>query len=121
MQLRVVQKTGGAASKLAQIKTVRKNIARVLTVYHQKQKDSLREYAKQNKYLPTDLRHKRTRAIRRRLSSVDVRPRGPVRAPAAAHGADSVALAPQAARKTLRIRKREQNFPMRRFALKASE
>lgn len=121
MQLRVVQKTGGAASKLAQIKTVRKNIARVLTVYHQKQKDSLREYARQNKYLPTDLRHKRTRAIRRRLSTADVRSRRPPPPPRRASAALTPAFRPQAARKTLRIRKREQNFPMRRFALKASE
>ena len=37
-QLRVAQVTGGAASKLARIKTVRKSIARVLTVYNQTQK-----------------------------------------------------------------------------------
>lgn len=37
-QLRVAQVTGGAASKLAKIKVVRKKIARVLTVYHQSQK-----------------------------------------------------------------------------------
>lgn len=38
IQLRVAKVTGGAASKLAKIKTVRKKIARVLTVYHQSQK-----------------------------------------------------------------------------------
>lgn len=41
-QLRVAQVTGGAASKLAKIKTVRKKIARVLTVYHQSQKKRVR-------------------------------------------------------------------------------
>jgi len=42
MQLRVAKVTGGAASKLAKIKVVRKDIARVLTVYNQKNKDSVR-------------------------------------------------------------------------------
>jgi large subunit ribosomal protein L35e len=37
-QLRVAKVTGGAASKLAKIKVVRKSIARVLTVYNQTQK-----------------------------------------------------------------------------------
>ena len=37
-QLRVSKVTGGAASKLAKIKVVRKSIARVLTVYNQNQK-----------------------------------------------------------------------------------
>ena len=37
MQLRVAKVTGGAANKLAKIKTTRKNIARVLTVYNQNQ------------------------------------------------------------------------------------
>ena len=36
MQLRVAKVTGGAANKLAKIYTVRKNIARVLTVYNQR-------------------------------------------------------------------------------------
>ncbi|CAK0788979.1 unnamed protein product [Prorocentrum cordatum] len=37
-QLRVAKVAGGAASKLAKIKIVRKSIARILTVYNQKQK-----------------------------------------------------------------------------------
>lgn len=36
-QLRVAKVTGGAPNKLAKIHTVRKNIARVLTVYNQNQ------------------------------------------------------------------------------------
>merc|ERR1711963_94567 len=36
-QLRVAKVTGGAASKLSKIRTVRKSIARVLTVVHQTQ------------------------------------------------------------------------------------
>lgn len=50
--------------------TVRKSIARVLTVINQKQRQNLREYYKGKKYLPLDLRYKKTRAIRRRLTPV---------------------------------------------------
>lgn len=42
VQLRVEKVTTGAASKLARIKVVRKSIARVLTVYNQKQKGAVR-------------------------------------------------------------------------------
>jgi hypothetical protein len=38
----VAKVTGGAPSKLAKIKTVRKSIARVLTVYNQTQKQKVR-------------------------------------------------------------------------------
>jgi len=47
---------------------VRKSIARVLTVTNQKARQNLREYYKDKKYKPLDLRPKKTRAIRRRLS-----------------------------------------------------
>jgi large subunit ribosomal protein L35e len=50
--------------------TVRKSIARVLTVMNQKARQNLREYYKDKKFLPLDLRAKKTRAIRRRLSKV---------------------------------------------------
>jgi large subunit ribosomal protein L35e len=50
--------------------TVRKSIARVLTVTNQKTRQNLRELYKKKKYLPLDLRAKKTRAIRRRLSKV---------------------------------------------------
>ncbi|CAM9271051.1 unnamed protein product, partial [Phaeothamnion confervicola] len=94
-QLRVAKVTGGAASKLARIKEVRKSIARVLTVYNQTQKEKLREQFKTAKYMPLDLRPKKTRAIRRRLTKA------------------------QLAKKTVRQAKKDSNFPMRRFALKA--
>lgn len=41
MQLRVAQVTGGAANKVGQIYTVRKNIARVLTVINQTSKQAV--------------------------------------------------------------------------------
>eukprot|EP01105_Mastigella_eilhardi_P001366 TRINITY_DN1163_c0_g1_i1.p2 TRINITY_DN1163_c0_g1~~TRINITY_DN1163_c0_g1_i1.p2 ORF type:complete len:141 (+),score=40.05 TRINITY_DN1163_c0_g1_i1:54-425(+) len=66
--LRVAQVTGGAPSKLARIRVVRKSIARVLTVMNQKQKEELRKYFKGKKYKPLDLRPKKTRAIRQRMT-----------------------------------------------------
>ena len=41
--LRVAKVTGGAASKLSKIRVVRKSIARVYVVMHQKQKENLRK------------------------------------------------------------------------------
>merc|ERR1711912_118390 len=67
--LRVAKVTGGAASKLSKIKVVRKSIARVLTVINQTQKQQLRLFYKGKKYMPTDLRDKKTRAIRRKLTT----------------------------------------------------
>lgn len=54
--------------------TVRKSIARVLTVMNHKARQNLREFYKDKKYLPLDLRSKKTRAIRRRLTPVRVFP-----------------------------------------------
>ena len=53
-------------------KVVRLSIAQVLTVISQKQKAALREVYKNKKYLPLDLRPKKTRAIRRRLTKHQV-------------------------------------------------
>ena len=53
-------------------KVVRTSIARVLTVISQKQKAALREAYKTKKRLPLDLRPKKTRAIRRRLTKHQV-------------------------------------------------
>ena len=94
-QLRVAKVTGGAASKLAKIKVVRKNIARVLTVYNQTQKARLRQATKGDKYRPTDLRHKKTRALRRALTTNEQR------------------------KKTAKQAKKEANFPLRRYAVRA--
>lgn len=53
-------------------KVVMKSIAQVLTVISQKQKSALREAYKNKKLLPLDLRPKKTRAIRRRLTKHQV-------------------------------------------------
>eukprot|EP00321_Phaeocystis_globosa_P020024 CAMPEP_0118825512 /NCGR_PEP_ID=MMETSP1162-20130426/11351_1 /TAXON_ID=33656 /ORGANISM="Phaeocystis Sp, Strain CCMP2710" /LENGTH=122 /DNA_ID=CAMNT_0006756195 /DNA_START=27 /DNA_END=395 /DNA_ORIENTATION=- len=92
--LRVAKVTGGAASKLSKIKVVRKSIARVLTVQNQNQKREMRVYYK-DKQLPLDLRTKKTRAIRRRMTPAE-------------KGA-----------KTLRTQKKEKHFPLRKYAVQA--
>ncbi|MCL7032255.1 hypothetical protein MKW94_029509 [Papaver nudicaule] len=70
--LRVAKVTGGAPNKLSKIKVVRLSIAQVLTVISQKQKSALRDAYKGKKFLPLDLRPKKTRAIRRRLTKHQV-------------------------------------------------
>lgn len=70
--LRIAQVTNGAAAKLARIGEVRKNIARVLTVTNQITKSKLREKYAGERFVPIDLREKKTRAIRRRLTPEQV-------------------------------------------------
>lgn len=92
LTLRVQKIAGGSAAKLTKMyvvysggskisglwllwehsATVRKSIARVLTVINQKARQNLREYYKDKKYKPLDLRPKKTRAIRRRLTKVGI-------------------------------------------------
>merc|ERR1712139_469859 len=93
--LRVAKVTGGAASKLSKIKGGRKNIARVLTVVNETQKGALRQHYAGLKYAPLDLRAKKTRAIRRRLTQHE------------------------SGKMTKRQEKRAALFPLRKFALKA--
>merc|ERR1711964_272133 len=93
--LRVAKVTGGAASKLSKIKVVRKNIARVLTVFNETTKGALRQHYSSLKYAPLDLRAKKTRAIRRRLTQHE------------------------SGKQTKRRQKRAALFPLRKFALKA--
>eukprot|EP00877_Chromochloris_zofingiensis_P007640 jgi/Chrzof1/3129/Cz12g12300.t1 len=100
--LRVAKVTGGAPNKLSKIKVVRKSIARVLTVYRQNIRAALTnkilEDAKNKKgkvYLPLDLRPKKTRAIRRALSTEQVK------------------------KQTEKQKKKLAAFPTRKYALKA--
>merc|ERR1711994_566997 len=93
--LRVANDTGGAASKLSKIRVVRKSIARVYIVMRQKQKENLRKFYKGKKYIPLDLRPKKTRAIRKALTPHE---------------------------QSLKTRKEEfalRRFPQRKFAVKA--
>ncbi|KAL2622657.1 hypothetical protein R1flu_002862 [Riccia fluitans] len=93
--LRVAKVTGGAPNKLSKIKVVRLSIAQVLTVISQTQKAHLREVYSKKKFLPLDLRPKKTRAIRKRLTK---------------H---------QSSLKTEKQKKKEAYFPMRKYAVKA--
>jgi large subunit ribosomal protein L35e len=70
-ELHVAKVTDGAASKIAKIKSVRKSIARILTVFNQQQKEGIRKATAGAKYLPKDLRAKKTRAKRRALSKAE--------------------------------------------------
>eukprot|EP00887_Chlorella_sp_A99_P001767 scaffold19.g1767.t1 len=93
--LRVAKVTGGAPNKLSKIKVVRKNIARVNTVISQNQRAALKDAYKGKKYTPLDLRAKKTRAIRRRLTKA------------------------QANANTEKQQKKERAFPRRKYAVKA--
>ncbi|KAG5518435.1 hypothetical protein PMAC_002830 [Pneumocystis sp. 'macacae'] len=68
LTLRVQKISGGAASKLAKIAEVRKSIARILTVINLNQRSQLRLFYKNKKYIPLDLRPKKTKAIRLALT-----------------------------------------------------
>ncbi|KAM4877484.1 large ribosomal subunit protein uL29 [Thomomys bottae] len=94
-QLRVAKVTGGAASKLSKIRVVRKSIARVLTVINQTQKENLRKFYKGKKYKPLDLRPKKTRALRRRLTKHEEK------------------------LKTKKQQRKERLYPLRKYAVKA--
>ena len=113
--IRFSKVTGTAVSKLSKIKTLRKQIARVLTIIRENKKteiinnlrtrttketkDGKEEEIKTTiknlkmKHIPIDLRPKKTRAMRRRLTKF------------------------QAKKLTLKQLKRKLNFPMRKFAV----
>jgi len=95
LTLRVQKIAGGSAAKLTKINAVRKSIARVLTVTNQKSRQNLQEFYKKKKYLPLDLRPKKTRAIRRRLTAHEKK------------------------LKTARQHKKDIHFPKRKYAVKA--
>mmetsp|Transcript_11203 Transcript_11203/g.14643 ORF Transcript_11203/g.14643 Transcript_11203/m.14643 type:complete len:122 (+) Transcript_11203:71-436(+) len=93
--LAVAKVTNAAPAKLAKIKSVRKSIARILTVYNQKQKEGLIAASKGQKYLPKQLRAKKTRAMRRALSKAEL------------------------SRKTVRQAKKDRAYGNTRYAVKA--
>ena len=94
-ELAVAKVTGGAASKIAKIKSVRKNIARILTVHNQQQKEGIRKACAGQKYISKDLRMKKTRAVRRALTKKEL------------------------SNKTVKQSKKDTHFAVRRFAVKA--
>ncbi|KAH3685330.1 hypothetical protein WICPIJ_003682 [Wickerhamomyces pijperi] len=80
---------------LPKINTVRKDIARVLTVINANQRETVRAFYAGKKYQPKDLRAKKTRAIRRRLTKFE------------------------ASQITLKQQKKQSAFPQRKYAIKA--
>jgi len=66
-QLRVNQQVSGTASKLGKIGTMRKNIARILTVLNQTERANLRKFYAGKKFTPKSLRPKLTKSRRQAL------------------------------------------------------
>ncbi|CCX30394.1 Similar to 60S ribosomal protein L35; acc. no. Q8L805 [Pyronema omphalodes CBS 100304] len=93
--LRVQKIVGGNNTKLTKIHDVRKSVARTLTIINAKQRQQLRLFYKTKKYMPLDLRAKKTRAIRRRLTKHE------------------------ASLKTEKEKKKNIYFPQRKYAIKA--
>jgi large subunit ribosomal protein L35e len=80
---------------LPKIGTVRKDIARVLTIINLNQRESVRAFYAGKKYQPKDLRAKKTRALRRKLTKFE------------------------ASQITEKQKKKQIAFPQRKFAIKA--
>lgn len=93
--LRVQKITQSNSAKLTKINTARKSVAKVLTTIQVKTRQNLRELYKNKKYLPLDLRTKKTRAIRKRLTKHEK------------------------GLKTEKQKKKETHFPKRKYLLKA--
>ncbi|KAI8074888.1 60S ribosomal protein L35 [Gongronella butleri] len=93
--LRVQKVAGASAAKLQEIGHARRNIARILTVINQTQREQLRLFYQKKKFTPLDLRVKKTRAMRRALTPFEQ------------------------SKKTLKQQKKEQAFPQRKYAVKA--
>jgi large subunit ribosomal protein L35e len=66
--LRVSKVSSQPQVKLTKIKQVRKNIAKVLTVLSEKRISAARTEFKKKRYTPVDLRQKKNRAFRRKLT-----------------------------------------------------
>ncbi|KAJ2157120.1 60S ribosomal protein L35, L29 [Coemansia sp. RSA 552] len=95
LDLKVQQVAGAGAARGTKIRDVRKNIARVLTVITQQQRDAVRAQYAGKKHLPKDLRAKKTRALRRALTKSEL------------------------FRETARQQKKRLNNPLRQYAIKA--
>ena len=69
--LKVQKLSNQNQNKLVKIGSVRKDIARVLTVMSQTKRQQLAIFYAGKKYIPTDLRAKKTRAIRRQMTKFE--------------------------------------------------
>ncbi|KAI7901921.1 uncharacterized protein BX663DRAFT_531642 [Cokeromyces recurvatus] len=90
--LRVQKVAGGRQQEIGE---ARKNVARVLTVINQTQREQLRLFYQKKRFVPLDLRVKKTRAMRRALTPFEK------------------------SKKTLRQQKKLTHFPLRKYAVKA--
>ncbi|KAK2949321.1 putative 60S ribosomal protein L35 [Blattamonas nauphoetae] len=72
LKLRISKVASSNPQNLSKLRVVRKSIARVLTVMNQKTRASVAKFWREKKYSPTDLRKKKTRAIRRKLTKTQV-------------------------------------------------
>ncbi|EDO07163.1 Ribosomal_L29_HIP superfamily protein [Babesia bovis T2Bo] len=91
--MRVQKVTVTSTSKLSQIGVIRKAIAKVLTVYNQRKREEARKQYTKISEMPLNMRPKLTRAKRRALT------------PKQLH------------LKTIKQRKKCENFPKRKYAL----
>lgn len=94
-QLNNSKYTGSSATNLLNIKELRKGIARVLTVMNEKTRANVRKAFAGKSKKPLDVRTKGTRAWRRRL------------------------LPRHESAKQLKTIKKENNFPLRKYGLRA--
>ena len=115
-QLRLSKITSNVRSRVSKIKVVRKQIARVKTVYNQTQKEKLREKFQGAKYLNKDLREKKTRAMRRALTKDELYTR--VTAQPLTENSGN-ASKKYVRRVVPRVAKRAANFPQRVYAIRA--
>merc|ERR1712048_404357 len=91
--LRVSKVAAAPQVKLAKVRAVRKNIAKVLTVLNEKRRAAARDAFKKSHYTPYDLRLKKTRAFRRRMTKNE------------------------RSRQTARQQKKADNFKLRKYAV----
>jgi len=68
VSLRTSKVASAPQVKLARIKIVRKNVAKLLTVMNEKRRDAAKSIWKDKKYTPKDLRAKGTKSSRSGLS-----------------------------------------------------
>merc|ERR1711907_455435 len=69
--LRVSKVAAAPQVKLAKVRAVRKNIAKVLTVLNEKRRADAKDAFAKKKYTPYDLRLKKARAFRRRMTKFE--------------------------------------------------
>merc|ERR1712195_94883 len=70
--LRVSKVAAAPQVKLAKVRSVRKNIAKILTVLNEKRRAEAKDAFAKKRYTPYDLRLKKTRAFRRKMTKSEL-------------------------------------------------